>query len=251
MKRIFTLITILFLAVGVVAQEDNSTKLRTKIFEVHNRSVRDLSLAVRGLGSGAKGADLSWNDEMRTITVRDFPENVAAIEEALGRLDKAMPPAPDVELKVSILIGSKTALPNASLPEDLDPVVKQLRATLRYSHFGLLAANVHHTKAGQGVESSGIAEPAVLSSTTINPILYDYHLVNIRVDASAERPSISVERFGFALKVPSKTGKGEQYQNIGFNTPVSIRQNEKVVIGTTTMGDRAVIVVLMANVSEK
>lgn len=250
MKRIILSLAVLFLAAGVLAQEPDP-KFRTKIFEVHNRSVRDLSLAIRGLGSGSHGTDFSWNDEMHTITVRDFPENIAAIEEALGRLDKPMPAVPDVELKISILIGSKTALPDASLPEDLDPVIKQLRSTLRYTHFALLAANVHHTKAGQGVEGSGIAEPGVLKTTATEPILYDYQLHNIHMDTAAERPSISVERFAFSLKVPAKTAKGEQYRSVGFNTPVSIRQNEKVVIGTTTMGDRAVIVVLMANVREK
>src|ERR1041385_1171426 len=116
MKRLFTFITVLVLAFGVAAQEQPNSKLRTKIFEVHNRSVRDLSLAIRGLGSGVPGTDFSWNDEMHTITVRDFPENIAAIEDALGRLDKPIPASPDVELKISILIGSKTALPDAALP---------------------------------------------------------------------------------------------------------------------------------------
>jgi hypothetical protein len=44
---------------------------------------------------------------------------------------------------------------------------------------------------------------------------------------------------------------GTQTQHVGFNTPVSIHQNEKVVIGTATMGDKALIVVVTATVSAK
>ena len=249
MKRITALITILFFATAVFAQEADN-KFRTKMFEVHNRSTKDIGYAIRGLGSGAKGSELSWNDEMHTITVRDFPENIAAMEEALGRLDKPAPASPDVEMKISLLIGSKTALPGPAVPEDLEPVIKQLQSTLRYSHYSLLAANIHHTRAGEGIEGSGVAEPVLVGNTSTNPIFYNYRLRNIRVE-TGERPSVSVENFQFGMKVPLQMNKTVQYENVGFNTPVSIKQNEKVVIGTTTMGDRAVIVVLIANVGGK
>ena len=250
MKRIATLMTVLLFLTAAFAQEPE-TKFRTKMFEVHNRTARDIALAVKGLGSGTKAAEFSWNDEMRTITVRDYPENIAAIEEAIGRLDKPAPPSPDVEMKISLLIGSKAPLPGPAVPEDLEPVVKQLQSTLRYAHYGLLAANIQHTRVGEGINGSGIAEPTLIGNTSSNPIFYNYHLKNIRLDPTTDRPSVSVENFNFQMRVPLKLNKGLQYENVGFNTPVSIKQNEKVVIGTTTMGDRAVIVVLIANVGGK
>ena len=245
MKRIAALITILLLATAVFAQEVDN-KFRTRMFEVHNRNARDLATSIKGLGSGSKGAEFSWSDEMHTITVRDFPENIAAMEEALGRLDKPTPPAPAVEMKISLLIGSKSALPGPAVPEDLESVVKQLQSTLRYSHYGLLAANIHHTRAGEGIEGSGVAEPALIGNTSANPVFYTYRLRNIRVEDN----TISVEELKFGMRVPIQMNKTTQYENVGFNTPLSIKQNEKVVIGTTTMGDRAVIVVLIANVGK-
>src|SRR5437762_2539870 len=151
MKRIAALVVILLLATTVVAQEN---KFRTKMFEVHNGNAREIARAIRTLGSGTPGSEINFSEETRTVTVRDFPENVATIEEAIGRLDKAAPVAPDVELKISLLIGSKNALPGPAVPEDLVPVVKQLQNTLRYSHYGLLAANIHHTRVGDGIEGS-------------------------------------------------------------------------------------------------
>jgi len=242
MKRLTTLITILLFTTAAFAQQ----KFQTKMIEVHNRSPHDIYVAVRTLGSGAQGADLNFNNETQTITVRDFPENIAAIEEAIARLDKPAPPAPAVEMKISLLIGSKAPLPGPTVPDDLAPVVKQLQSTLRYSHYGLMAANIHRTRAGEGIEGSGVAEPTLVG---MGPVFYNYRLRNIRVEADGS--SVGVEKFEFSMRVPVKLEKGMQYQNVGFNTPVSIRENEKVVIGTTTMGDRAVIVVLIANVSPK
>ena len=244
MKRFAILILTLLFATAVFAQDN---KLRTKLFEVHNRNARDIARAIKTLGSGAAGSDMTWNDEMHTISVRDFPENLATVEEAIGRLDKPTPSEADIELKISLLIGSKTQLPGPAVPEDLAPVVKQLQSTLRYSHYGLLAANIQHTRAGDGMEGSGVAEPTLIGNTSSNPVFYNYRLNNIRVNEG----TVSIENLNFGMRVPLQLNKSTQYESVGFKTPVSIKQNEKVVIGTTTMGDRAVIVVLMANVGGK
>ena len=246
MKRFFTIVTILLLTTSVFAQDAApASKLKTKMFDIHYQAPHDIYRAVKTLGTVAPGVDMSYNDEMHTITVKDYPEAVAAIEEAIGRLDKPKTAA-NVELKISMLIGSKTPLPGPAVPDELEPVVKQLQATLRYSHYGLLATNIQQTKVGEGFEGSGVAEQSLVGGTTANPVFYTYRLQNIRVDGG----TVSVENLHFGMRVPVQMEKGMQYQDVGFKTPVSIKQNEKVVIGTTTMGDRAVIVVLMAKVGE-
>ncbi|HJT15941.1 MAG TPA: secretin N-terminal domain-containing protein [Thermoanaerobaculia bacterium] len=243
MKRFAAVLAMLLMTTAAFAQQP---KFVTKMIDVHNGDTRQIYASVRPLGSGA--GDMSFNTSTRTITIRDFPENVAAIEDAVARLDKPAPPATSVELKISLLIGSKTPLPNASLPEDLAPVVKQLQSTLRYSHYGLMASNVQRTRSGDKVEGSGVAEPTLIgmAASEEHPVFYNYTLRNVRVGSG-----VDIENFQFAMRVPIKLDKGTTYQSVGFETPVSIRPNEKVVIGTTTMGDRAVIVVLMANVDEK
>jgi ribosome-associated protein YbcJ (S4-like RNA binding protein) len=51
------------------------------------------------------------------------------------------------------------------------------------------------------------------------------------------------------MRVPINVGSAVksaiQYQDVGFNTPVSVRDGEKVVVGTTTMGDKGLVVVLI------
>src|SRR5258706_14182626 len=68
------------------AEEAVVKGLKSRVFEVKNRSPRDLRGTVALLGSGAFGARMECNDELQTITVRDYPENLATIADALTRL---------------------------------------------------------------------------------------------------------------------------------------------------------------------
>ena len=250
MKRL--LIALMLTTAAAFAQEEptfNTNKdYKTKVFILQHRDPRLILAAVKLLGSGFKGSDLNTNPELRTLTVRDFPENIAAIEEAIGRLDKPAPVAPDMELKISVLIGSKTPLATAaSAPDDLAPVIKQLQSTLSYGHYGLLATTVHRSKTGIGIEGSGVAESALLGvKASASPMFYSYKLRGVSVGAD----KLDVDDFEFSMRVPLDLGTGTvTYQNVGFQTAVAVKQGEKVVIGTTTMNDKALVVVVTAKVN--
>jgi len=258
MKRLF-IIPLLLIAVAAFAQEEkkaddyNTTReFKNRVFDVRNRSPREIYTSIALLGSGFKGAAINVNQEMHTITVRDFPENIAAIEDALKRLDRPAAETPDIELRLSVLIASKTPLKASPVPDELAPVLKQLQATLRYTDYGLMTTTVHRTTTGRGLDGSGVADAALLGLTVNQerPVLYRYKLRDITSSPSAERASIDISNFEFSMNVPIVLGGGSvQYQSVGFETPVSIHTNEKVVIGTTTMGDKALIVVVTASVA--
>ncbi|HEV7242311.1 MAG TPA: hypothetical protein VGQ36_23980 [Thermoanaerobaculia bacterium] len=248
MKKL--IIAILLVANAAFAEDTFNTNkdYKNKVFTIQHRDPRVITAAVKLLGSGFKGADLSMNEELRTITVRDFPENIAAIEEAIGRLDRPAAPAPDMELKISVLIGSKTALANAQAPDELAPVIKQLQSTLSYPHYGLLTTTVHRSKTGTGIEGSGVAESTLLGMKAVDsrPIFYTYKLRGVTVGEE----KVDIGNFEFSMRVPLDLGGGSiQYQSVGFETPVAVKQGEKVVIGTTTMNDKALVVVVTAKVN--
>ncbi|HEY0371942.1 MAG TPA: secretin N-terminal domain-containing protein [Thermoanaerobaculia bacterium] len=230
------------------ARHATNPALRNKVFTIEHRDPRYIAEAIRLLGSGGEGAAMSVSSELRTITVRDYPENVAAIDEAISRLDKPVASL-DMDLTISVLIGSKTPLAaTAAVPPELVPVVKQLQATLSYAHYGLLTTTVHRSKTGVGIEGSGVAESTLLGMQTSDtrPLFYTYKLRGVAV--SAEK--LDVDTFAFSMRVPLDLGPGPvTYQNVGFETPVSVKQGEKVVIGTTTMKDKALVVVVTAKVN--
>ena len=226
-------------------------EFKNRVFEVKNRDPMVMMSAVKLLGSGFQGADMSVNPELRTITVRDFPENLATIEDALKRLDQPVAGEPEIEFHVHVLIGANTPLNSRPLADELEPVVKQLQSTLRYSSYGLLTTSVHRTRPGNGIESSGVAEAKLLGMATpdTKPIFYRYWLRRISIPKDATRETTDVENFRFSMQVPIGTGSDIRYQDVGFDTPVSVRKGEKVVVGTTTMGDKALVVVVTATVN--
>ena len=256
---------ILFLLVAFVgltaanAQESKPTpspsearsSLRSKLIEVKNRDPRTLLDVLRLLGSPA--GVISANQEFRTITVRDFPENIVTIEDAIRRLDTPEPVHPDLEFRIHVLIASNAPSGQEELPADLRDVVKQLQETLRYKSYGVMASAVHRTKeGGQGVNNKGVAESKLFSiNSQGNPIFYDYSIAPISLDTSANTPGIiQIGTFRFTMRVPVNVGAQTNYESTGFSTPVTVRAGEKVVVGTTTLGDKGLVIVLIANVSK-
>jgi hypothetical protein len=229
-----------------------------KVFEVKYRTPDSLASAISALGSGFKGATIRANDEFKTITVRDFPENIATIEEAIKRLDTPQPPRPDIEFRIQVLIASNGTAQGEEYPADLNEVVKQLQSTFKYKNYGLMISSTHRTKeGGVGVNNNGVAESKLFNVAIPagNQIFYDYGIAAISLDASTSAgTTVQIGGFNFGLRIPlvlgSSTDPKIQYQNVGFRSPVSLREGEKVVVGTTTMGDKGLIVVLTAKVNK-
>ena len=228
---------------------------RGRIFELKHRNPDTIYGVIRPLGSGFKGASFAVNREMMTITVRDFPENLAVIEEAIKRLDTPEPSRPDIEFHVHILIATNTpqrAAGTADLPSELNDVVKQLQTTLSYKSYYLMNSQVLRGKEGPaGLGNKGVAEFKLLPGTAAseNPIFYDYRIDQVSLEGAAGSWKVQINRFGFGMRIPIQTNPGVlQYENIGFNTPVGLREGEKVVVGTTSMQDKGIVIVIVANV---
>lgn len=220
-----------------------------KVFELKYRDPVTLQQVLRPLGSGFKGATISIDREFKTLSVRDFPENIAAIEEAIKRLDTPQPARPDIEFTVHVLIASTGPGAREDFPGELSAVVTQLKGALKYKSYSLMTSGIHRGKEGTGsVGNSGVAESNLFTSvpTPANPIFYEYSFEVISIDASSSPSTIQVGNFHFNMRVPVNIGSNVQYQNVGFRSPVGMKPGEKVVVGSTTMGDKGLVVVVSA-----
>ncbi|MFZ2492581.1 MAG: hypothetical protein WA208_13970 [Thermoanaerobaculia bacterium] len=263
MKRFVTILVLCLATAAAFAQEKkeepkkseeyNTTRdFKQKIFEVKHRPARAIYSSIAQLGSGFKGAALSFSADLSTITVRDFPENIATIEDAIKRLDRPVAPPADIEVKISVLAAANIPPQNVAIPEDLEPVVKQLQSTLRYANYRLIATSSNRTTAGRSLRGSGVADVGSLTGTPAKEMIssFDYQFRDISVVANTDRLTVDVGEFTFNMSgVPVTTAGGEvNHRGLTITTGVSIRDREKVVIGTTTMGDKALIVVVTATV---
>lgn len=270
---IATLVAILMIASVASAQQQQRTQtsaantdddyatgtgFKNKLFEIKYRDPNSLLGALRPLGSGTRGATMSVNQEFKTLAVRDMPENIAVIEEALRRLDKPEPPRPDIEFRVHVLIATNAATVANDYPAELKDVVAQLQSTLRYKNYGLMASAIHRTKEGlAGVVNKGVAEFKLFGNQALqaSPIFYNYNFQPITLETSATTSSnnsnsstVQIGTFAFEMRVPVNVGTAIQYEPVGFRTPISLREGERVVVGTTTIEDKALIVVVSAKV---
>ena len=140
-----------------------SKMFQNRVFDVKNRDPQSLSRVLYPLTSGFKGAVVSPNEEFRTITVRDFPENIAAIEDALKRLDTPEAPHPEVELHIHVLIAGNTDIGASDVPAELKDVVGQLRSTLNFKNYYLLTSIIQRAKERPGYNPSIIQGDGVAS----------------------------------------------------------------------------------------
>jgi hypothetical protein len=214
---------------------------KSKVFEVKYREPSSLANVLTRLTSGFKGAAISSSSEFRTITVRDFPENLLTIEEAIKRLDTPAAPRPNIELHMYALIASNTGGNGAASPAELRDVLEQLRGTLNYKNYELAAAVVQRlTETPRALTGNGTAEiPTGPAGAPILSLPYEYYLGAVSlVQDAAGKFSVQIGEFSFT----ASTG-GDRTR---VQTALNLRDGEKVVVGTATMRSRAMVVVLTA-----
>lgn len=224
------------------AQNEGLTErsLKSRIFELKYRDPNGLLNAVYHLGSGFKGSTMSASPEFRTLTVRDFPENIATVEEALKRLDVPAAPRPNIELHMHVLIASNAGGTGTEVPADLKDVMTELRGTLNYRNYELAASIVQRlTETPRGLQGSGIAELPTTNPGTPNPSMpYEYFINNVSLVQNATgAASVQIAEFTF-VTIEKERAK--------VQTALNLRDGEKVVVGTATIRNRALVIVLTA-----
>jgi hypothetical protein len=218
---------------------------KSKVFEITYRNPVSLMRVLQNLGSGIGLATMSADSDFRTITVRDFPENLVTIEQAIKRLDTPTKPQPNIEVHMHVLLASNAAVSAdaAQMPADLKDVLTQLKQTLTYRNYGMVTSIVQRlTETNRGLRGKGTAELSGLQPSggmLVAP--YDYFINMVSVTrGDTGTASIQINEFGFTL---NSGGDVSQVQ-----TALNLRDGEKVVVGTATIRDRALIVVISAKV---
>ncbi len=213
-----------------------------RVFELRHRNPDDLIGVVRPLSSGARGAAMSANVEFRTISMRDFPENIASVESALKRLDVAPSARADVELRLWVLVGSNVPTSSNRFPEDLKGAVEALKSTLTYKSYALAGTFVQRVREGaRNIRGEGVTDLSEAGEAKPwKPMQLEYQINGLSL-VPDEKGSATLRLDGFGL---SLVGDGRAQ----LHTDVTLHDGEKVVVGTSTVRDRALVVVLSGRV---
>jgi hypothetical protein len=219
-----------------------------------------LAVILAPLASGFKGAELRPNSEFKTITVRDFPENIAAIEEALKRLDVPLPvstkpanaPMPNAELRLHVLLASNGEAVKADpLPTDMQKVIKELQSTLSYKNYIPVTSVVHRVLISSvpGATNGRVKGQAVVSNSLFERAVtlpYEMSFDGITPELKAEdNGRIYIRNFSFDI------GGGNDVNITGnsrVSTTLTLREGEQVVVGTSSLRDKGLILILSVKV---
>lgn len=232
--------------------------MKSRLFVLRYRDSLQMQRSLSALGSGANGATMKWANEngLNTLAVRDFPENLAIIEEAIKRLDvpAANLPTPDVELHLDVLFASRNPGPDIGITEGLRDVIKALKGTLTYRSYTLGADFVQRARprsdssSGESIQITGAIDPAALGpehskdTTQMSVECGIYH--GIALEGQENGPAIlRMKSFRLSLR----EGNGSEKRTLAaIGTELSLKEGEKVVVGTSVVKDRGLIVVLSA-----
>lgn len=219
----------------------NVPGMKSRLFEVKHREPSSLADALKGLASPS-GLVL-FNSSLRTLTVRDFPENIVTIEDALKRLDTPEAASVNLEVTLQLLKGTQSATDTATFPASLQPVLKQLQGTLKFQGYQFITTLSTRGLDGRQLDGTGVVVNRTTGESSPksdekNYIRYKIDRIRMATDGDG-REVFQLTGFNFSI--------GLLVNNpvyLGFNTSLSLREGEQVVVGTTNIGDEAIIIVI-------
>jgi hypothetical protein len=244
-----------------------------KIFEIKHGDPRNIASIIEPLGSGFKGAIIKASRNPDLITVRDFPENIAVIEEAIKRLDVTPPPPPppprpgdvgvpggavkasiysdrppNIEMRMFLLIASNIEGATNQYPDELKDVLKQLQSTINYKNYYLLTPIVQRIFAPSGAIGTGVTTVGTPLFDRQIKAAYEYNIRQFRPEAPfAETKTFFLNDFDFSIY--GATGvEQEFFGKARIKNQLMIRDGEKVVLGTASLMDKALVLVLSVKV---
>lgn len=167
----------------------------------------------------------------------------------------------NIETQLYLLVGTNQDVGDSKLPAALDPVVKELRATLPFKNYRLNATLINRVKSDGRLElrwiSGSLLGTGAATASTPSFSEFDVRLVRL-VDDEQGRKVIRMDGFKFGSRIPIQTyaavaSNGNptpiiNYESTGLNTDISMREGEPVVVGTLNVGPSgdAIILVISA-----
>ncbi len=212
-------------------------------------------------------ARLQSDQQLRTIIVYAPKDVVAQMRRVVAELDTPGSEAAigrNIEMTLTFLrASSKAPTTPRTLPDDIEPVAKQLRATTQYKDIQLWDVMPMRLQEGKQTTSE-VSLPALDSGASSVP-LSQYTLLSLGIEPdSATRKdrgwSVRFKTMSLSFRIPVLTGVSNgpdgksipqfSFQNLGLKTAGDFLEGQKTVLGKVSGGetDGAIFVVVSLKV---
>ena len=223
--------------------QDTAPKVERRLIQIKYVEANRVQRLVTGLAGGHGDLYVEADDRLHYIAVRGPAEAVAALEEAVKRLDV---PTPDFELTVYLM--STAAQGSDQVPEALESTAKQLHGVFAYKGYQLLESFVLRGSDGKNGSASGTISKDGKNS--------QYSFRYNRSEISGGAPRV-VSLHDLHLDVRYFTGVSDKNGNAishdtALSTDVDARDGQKIVVGKSDLnyGASPLILVVTAKVME-
>ena len=166
----------------------------------------------------------------------------------------------NLDTQLYLILATNQSTADSKMPALLDPVVRQLQATLSFKNYSLAATLLNRVKNGGRLSVRWIGRPleASPSSSPSTPSFNDFTIDAVQLAAAEDGSQVvRLRGFNFGSRVPIQTGASLAstgnvsfpsitYEPTGLHTDISLREGEPVVVGTLNVGpsgDALVVVV--------
>ncbi len=171
------------------------------------------------------------DDSLQAIVLKGDPPQVAEMEKAIHDLDvPSTSPAPqkDIELTVSVVAGSSNA-EAAPVPEDMGPVVKQLRAIFPYKNYKVLGSMLLRSREGAKSENQGVMKSIFSFADRSYPTVYIVQYDDSSSSLQEGKALIHLGNFRFSLHFPLQNGSATSVSNFDvlIATDVDVREGKR------------------------
>ena len=173
----------------------------------------------------------------------------------------------NLETQLYLIVGTNQEVDDSKLPSSLDPVVKQMRATLPFKNYRLAATLINRVKNEGRLDLSWIGGPlasATGAASTVTPSFSQFKVRQVKLVQNSEGQQV-VQMIGFhyGARIPIQTSPqvaangtiapAFNYENTGLATDISMRESEPVIVGTLNVGPSgdAIILVVSAKRTNK
>ncbi len=179
---------------------------------------------------------------LRLVSVRAPMEILTAVEDAVKRLDAPQAGPRSVELTIHILVATDQDEMLRGVPSSVQPVVDQLRSVLSYKKYYLLDTLLSNTVENHSVTINGAVRGLETAEPGRPPRDTNYSFdSNVGVaNAASSTPTVKLSQLRFRLLL------GNQ---VYIYTDVEAPVGKQIVVGKSTYGDRAFILVVSAKVT--
>jgi hypothetical protein len=164
----------------------------------------------------------------------------------------------NLDTHLYLVVGTNQEAERERLPPILDGVVKQLRASLPFKNYRLVATLINRVKNEGRLSLRWVGGPLAFGGISPSaPSFSEFKVDSVKLLREGNQHLVRMERFVFGARIPvhsttvASNAPGPplvaNYESMGLNTDISMKEGEPVVVGTLNTGPSGDAIILVVS----